>query len=92
MDWNAIAGDWKHVAAKMKEKWSALTDEDLEFVDRNKDALIAKVHDRTGLERATAERQLDALIASLLPSASAVHKPEAPPQMLPSGRKPQGPG
>jgi len=91
MDWNAIEGDWKHVAAKMKEKWSALTDDDLQFVDKNKDALVAKVHDRTGLERSTAERQLDALIASLVPSASAVQKPEAP-HMLPSGAKPRGPG
>ena len=92
MDWNAIEGDWKHVAAKMKEKWSGLSDDDLQFVDRNKDALVAKVHDRTGLDRSTAERQLDTLIAGLAPSAAAVHKPEAPVHMLPSGAKPQGPG
>jgi uncharacterized protein YjbJ (UPF0337 family) len=85
MEWNAVEGSWKQVAATMKAKWSALTDADLEFVDRNKDALVARVRDRTGLEINTVERQLDALIASVQASASAVEKPAEPARLPPSG-------
>jgi len=92
MEWNAIEGSWKQISATMKEKWSSLTDDDLRFVDKNKNALVAKVHDRTGLERFTVERQLDALIASLAQSPSAVEQPAAPVRLPPSGAKPQGPG
>ncbi|MGZ6143116.1 MAG: hypothetical protein ACXWLM_07240 [Myxococcales bacterium] len=89
MEWDSIEGDWKQVSARMKEKWTSLTDDDLQFVDRNKGALIAKVRDRTGLARDTVERQLDALIAGLLPTPSAVAKPPVPPAAPPpSGAKP----
>ena len=92
MEWNAIESNWKQISASMKEKWNALTDDDFQFVDRNKDALVARVHDRTGLERFTVERQLDALIASLVPSPAAVVKAPDAPVFPPSGAKPQGPG
>jgi uncharacterized protein YjbJ (UPF0337 family) len=93
MDWNAIEGNWKQVSASLKAKWSALTSDELEFVDRNKGALVSKVHDRTGLARDTVERQLDAMIASLVPTHVTVEKPpEAVVRIPPSGAKPQGPG
>ena len=93
MDWNAIEGNWKQVSARMKEKWSSLTDDDLQFVDRNKDALVGKVHARTGLAREAVERQVDAMIASLVPSPAAVEKPpDAAVRFPPSGAKPLGPG
>jgi len=92
MEWNAIENDWKHVSAKLKEKWASLTDDDLKFVDKNKDALVAKVHDRTGLERDTVERQIDALIGNLVASHGHTRPPDAPVANPPSGAKPMGPG
>jgi uncharacterized protein YjbJ (UPF0337 family) len=89
MEWNAIEGNWKQVSASLKQKWNALTNDDFQFVDRNKDALVARVHDRTGLERFTVERQLDAMIASL-PAGKT--PPDAPVPFPQSGAKPQGPG
>jgi len=62
---NALESNWKSVSAKLKEKWSTLTDDDLRFVDKTRSALVAKIHERTGLEPDTAERQLDALIGEL---------------------------
>jgi uncharacterized protein YjbJ (UPF0337 family) len=82
MDWTAIETSWDKVAAAMKVKWSALTDDDLEFVDKTRDALVARVRARTGLEGNTAERQVDWLIAGLAPSHA--EKP-APPVIPPSG-------
>jgi uncharacterized protein YjbJ (UPF0337 family) len=93
MDWNAIEGNWKQVSASMKAKWGALTTEELEFVDRNKGALVAKVHDRTGLDRDTVERQLDAMIAGLVAPHPTVEKALDPVVRIPpSGAKPVGPG
>ena len=60
-----IETHWKALALQMKEKWAALTEDDLKFVDRTKSALLAKIKERTGLEGDTAERQLDALIKGL---------------------------
>ena len=91
MEWNGIEGSWKQVSAAMKQKWGALTDDDLQFVDKNKDALIAKVRAKTGLELFTVERQLDALIAGVIPSPSAEKVVELP-RIPPSGAKPVGPG
>lgn len=89
MDWNAIEGNWKQVSARMKEKWSALTDDDLKFVDKNKGAVVGKVYDRTGLDRDTVERQLDAMIASLPAGAP---PPDAVVSFPKSGAKAEGPG
>ena len=92
MEWNAIESDWKQISARMKAKWSSLTDDDLQFVDRTKAALLAKVHDRTGLERDTVERQLDALIGALEPSP-ALTAPKQPVAAIippPGGAKPHG--
>jgi uncharacterized protein YjbJ (UPF0337 family) len=89
MDWNAIEGNWRQVTVSMKEKWRALTDDDLQFVDRNKGAMIAKVFDRTGLARDTVERQLDAMIASL---PAGEKPPEPAVRIPPSGARQEGPG
>jgi uncharacterized protein YjbJ (UPF0337 family) len=67
---NPLETHWKQICTKMKEKWASLTDDDLRFLDKTKAALIAKVHERTGLESDTTERQVDQLIASIAPSAA----------------------
>ncbi len=69
LDWLASDANWKQVSLHTKSKWAAITDNDLEFLDRNKDALVAKVFERTGLLRDTAERQVDALLATLTTAA-----------------------
>lgn len=91
MEWNAVEGSWKQVSAAIKQKWGAVTDEDLQFVDKNKDGVLAKVRARTGLESATAERQLDTLIANLVPAEGAAPK-AATPIVPPPGAKPSSQG
>jgi len=66
MDWLEQDANWKRVSEKMKAQWSAITDNDLQFLDRHKDALVAKVFERTGIERDAAERQVDALLSTLV--------------------------
>ena len=65
MDWIERDANWALIAADLREKWSSITDDDLRFLDRNLGALVGKIHERTGLARDTAERQLDALLLRL---------------------------
>ncbi len=59
------AMNWRQITAAVKSKWGSITADELKFVDRSMDALINKVCQRTGLDRDTAERQLDELIGAL---------------------------
>ncbi|MBS2023397.1 MAG: hypothetical protein JST92_13380 [Deltaproteobacteria bacterium] len=69
MEWTAVDANWKLVAGKLKEKFTALGTEELQFIDRTQVALVNKVHERTGLDRDTAERQVEALVAGLVAPA-----------------------
>ena len=62
LNWTTLGSNWKEVSAKMQEKWTSLTDDDLKFVDKNTVAVVAKLRERTGLDVETAEKQLDALL------------------------------
>lgn len=85
MEWTAVEDDWKSVSASLQKRWGSLTTDDLEYMDKSKEAVLAKVRLRTGLAQDTAERQLDELIASLQVSAAAPAKLPAPPIIPPSG-------
>jgi uncharacterized protein YjbJ (UPF0337 family) len=39
MDWDRVAGNWKQVKGKVKEKWGKLTDDDLNVIDGRRDQL-----------------------------------------------------
>src|SRR6516165_4121230 len=60
----ALQGQWEHVRATLKKKWSQLTDEDLKFAHGNVDQLVGRIHQRTGEAREAIEQYLDQLTAS----------------------------
>lgn len=43
-----IKGDWNIVKGKLKEKWSHLTEDDLQFVEGQHDILFGRIQKRTG--------------------------------------------
>jgi uncharacterized protein YjbJ (UPF0337 family) len=51
-----IKGDWKAIAAKLKQKWSQLTDDDLKYVAGQQEALIGRIQKRTGQSRNAVEK------------------------------------
>ena len=51
MDWNRIEGNWKQAKGKVKEKWGALTDDDLERINGQRDQLEGKIQDRYGMAK-----------------------------------------
>jgi uncharacterized protein YjbJ (UPF0337 family) len=54
-----MAGQWKQMKGKVREKWGDLTDDDLDMINGRREQLIGKLQERYGLARDAAERQAD---------------------------------
>ncbi|MFG0330846.1 MAG: CsbD family protein [Phycisphaerales bacterium] len=53
-----MQGQWKQVRGKVKEKWGALTDDDLDQIDGKQDQLVGKIQERYGRRREEAEKEV----------------------------------
>jgi uncharacterized protein YjbJ (UPF0337 family) len=58
MNQDRIAGQWKQLAGKIKEKWGKLTNDDLEQVDGNSEYLAGKIQERYGIAKDKADKQV----------------------------------
>ncbi len=61
MNKDIIEGNWKQLAAKIKEKWGKLTDDDLSRAEANKDHLLGRLQEHYGLAKDKAEAKLKEL-------------------------------
>ena len=59
MNQQIFEGNWTRVKGKLKERWGALTDDDLKRVEGDVDQLIGLVQQRTGETREAVEHHLD---------------------------------
>src|SRR6266567_4366928 len=59
MNWDQIAGNWKHFKGKVKEKWGKLTDDDLTTIAGKRDQLSGLLQQRYGFAKDEAEAELD---------------------------------
>lgn len=66
-----LQGSWNMLRGKIKEKWSNLTDDDLQFTSGNIDQLVGKIQHKTGEARDSIERFLNELTESGQSAASA---------------------
>jgi uncharacterized protein YjbJ (UPF0337 family) len=66
MHWNQLEPRWKEFAGSACAHWSKLTDEDWQSVTGKRDELIARIQDRYGIPKETAELQVDAWSNALL--------------------------
>ena len=51
-----IKGDWNIAKGKLKQKWAALTDDDLQYVEGKQDELLGRIQKRTGETREAVEK------------------------------------
>jgi uncharacterized protein YjbJ (UPF0337 family) len=65
MNWDQIEGKWTQAKGIAKERWGALTDDDLTVIRGRKDQLIGKLQERYGLAKEQAEKQADEWTRSL---------------------------
>jgi uncharacterized protein YjbJ (UPF0337 family) len=59
MNWDQIEGEWMQVKGSVKQKWSQLTDDDLEYIAGARDQFVGKLQERYGLAKEEAQRQAD---------------------------------
>ena len=65
MNWDRIEGNWKQVAAKVKEQWGKLTDDDLTTIEGRRDQLEGKIQQRYGYAKDQVRKDVDTWFDSL---------------------------
>jgi uncharacterized protein YjbJ (UPF0337 family) len=60
MDWDKIAGNWQQLRGKVKEEWSALTDDHLDRIAGEREQLSTKIQEFYGVSKDAADAQIDA--------------------------------
>ncbi len=60
MNWDQIAGNWRQMNGKVREKWGKLTDDDLAVVEGKREQLIGRIQERYGVAKEHAEDQVKA--------------------------------
>ena len=60
MSWDNIEGNWRQFKGKMKEEWSAFTDDHLDSIAGERDRLSSKIQEFYGVSKEAADAQIDA--------------------------------
>lgn len=53
-----IKGDWNITKGKLKQKWAALTDDDLQYMEGKQEELFGRIQKRTGETRTAVEKAI----------------------------------
>lgn len=59
MNTDTLAGNWKQIKGKVKEKWGKLTDDDLKVIEGKKDQLVGRLQERYGFAKERAQKEAD---------------------------------
>ena len=57
MNWDQVQGKWKQFKGSAKQQWGKLTDDDLDFINGKREALIGKLQERYGIAREEAQKR-----------------------------------
>jgi uncharacterized protein YjbJ (UPF0337 family) len=59
MNWDEMAGSWKTMKGKVREKWGKLTDDDLDVIAGKRDQLVGRLQQKYGYSKEQAEIEVD---------------------------------
>lgn len=65
MNWDRIAGNWMQFKEKLREKWGFLTDDELDVIAGDRDALVGKIEEKYGLTRDRAQQAVEQFLREL---------------------------
>ncbi|MBI1868416.1 MAG: CsbD family protein [Methylocystis sp.] len=65
MDWDRIEGNWKQFKGKIKEKWSNLTDDEIEKIEGKREQLEGKIQERYGMTKDMVRKEVNEWLKSL---------------------------
>ena len=60
MTWDTIEDNWQQFKGRMKEEWSAFTDDHLDSIAGQRDQLSSKIQEFYGVSKEAADAQIDA--------------------------------
>ena len=63
MNTDILKGNWKEVRGSVRQKWSKLTNDDLDQIDGKREELIGRIQKYYGEQRDAISRELDDLLA-----------------------------
>lgn len=59
MNWDQIAGKWKEFKGEAKAKWGALTDDELEQIDGDREKLEGRLQSKYGKTKEEIRKEVD---------------------------------
>ena len=65
MNWDRIEGNWKEIKGKAKQKWGALTDDDLMSIEGGRDKLEGLLQQRYGYAKDKARQEIDSWLGGI---------------------------
>ncbi|ANB33735.1 CsbD family protein [Rhodovulum sulfidophilum] len=63
MNTDIFQGKWKQIKGRAREAWGALTDDDLDKAEGDREQLVGLIQERYGKAREDAEREVDEFLA-----------------------------
>lgn len=61
MDHDRVEGNWMQLKGRIKERWGALTDDELAEAEGHLDILAGKIQERYGVSKDEARKELRAM-------------------------------
>ena len=63
--WNKVSGNWKRMKGAVKQRWGRLTNNEIREAQGRREALNGFIQSRYGIDRETADRQIDEWLKTL---------------------------
>jgi uncharacterized protein YjbJ (UPF0337 family) len=63
--WNKVSGNWKRMKGSVKARWGKLTNNEIREAQGRREALNGFIQSRYGIDRETADRQIDDWLKTL---------------------------
>jgi uncharacterized protein YjbJ (UPF0337 family) len=65
MNWDIVKGKWKQFAGTAQSNWGKLTNDEVDEIEGDREALIGKLQEHYGYARSEAEDEIDEWASSL---------------------------
>jgi uncharacterized protein YjbJ (UPF0337 family) len=62
MNRDILEGKWRELRGQIKAKWGQITDDELDEIGGNYDALVGRIQQKYGYAREEVERDLDNIV------------------------------
>ena len=70
MNWDQVEGKWKQMKGSLKAKWADFTDDDLDYINGQRENLVGRMQERYGIAKEEAQKRADEWLSSY-PTADA---------------------